>query len=207
MAAELSLQSRLEDQIEQMQAGQIFFPTDFLELGKSTAVHMALSRLEGKKKFTRLGKGIYVKFKKDPVLGPVLPSLDNIAHAIAEKEKVIIRPTGSHALNRLGLSTQIPTKVVYLTNGSRRRIKIGRGTITFKPTTPKNLAAKNELIFLAIQSLIELEPAGISKKVIETLTQKLKDIPVTEIREDARSAPQFVSQTLLTIANTLSRKE
>lgn len=204
MVSKLSIHTRLEDEISQRSPGQILFPSDFLELGSASAIHMALSRLVDKKVLTRLGKGIYVKPQSDPIIGTVLPSLDAIAQAIAEKERVIIRPTGSHALNKLGLSTQVPTKVVYLTNGSRRRIEIGRGVINFKPTTPKNLAAKNELVFLAIQSLIELGPRGASQKVIDILTEKLRVIPVSDIREDARYAPQFTYQTLLSIANNLA---
>lgn len=204
MEPELSLHTRLEKEIDQKPPGQILFPGDFLELGNASAIHMALSRIVEKKILTRLGKGIYVKPRTDPVIGVVLPSLDQIAQAVAEKEQVIIRPTGSHALNKLGLSTQIPTRVVYLTNGSRRHIRIGKGVITFKPTTPKNLAAKNELVFLAIQSLIELGPSGTNQRVIETLTEKLRHIPVNVIREDARHAPQFACKTLLSIANKLA---
>lgn len=204
MVSEDSIQTLLKEVISQKPPGKILFPSDFLALGSASAIHMALSRLVKKKALTRLGKGIYVKPQTDPVIGTVLPSLDAIAHAIAEKERVIIRPTGSHALNKLGLSTQVPMKVIYLTNGSRRRIKIGRGVITFEPTTPKNLAAKNELVFLAIQSLIELGPTGTTQKVIDILTEKLGYIPITALREDAKYAPQFACQTLLSIANKLA---
>ncbi|HET6994868.1 MAG TPA: DUF6088 family protein [Chitinophagaceae bacterium] len=203
MGIEQSLHSRLEREIDRKQPGKILFPTDFLELGNPEAIHMAFSRLAEQEIVIRLGKGIYAKPKMDPILGAVLPSLEDIAGAIAKKEKVIIRPTGTYALNKLGLSTQVPTKVVFLTNGSRRRIQIGRGTITFKPTTPKNLAAENEIVFLAIQSLIALGEQGTNDKVKEVLTEKLRQVPPGQIREDARYAPQFASKILLDIANKL----
>lgn len=187
--------------------GQILFPGDFLELGSVSAIHMALSRLVEKKKLIRVGKGIFYKPRIDPLLGPISPSLGDLAQIIAQKEQVIIRPTGSYALNRLGLSTQVPTKVVFLTNGSRRRIKAGKGIITFKPTTPKNLAAKNELVFLAIQAMKELGAAGTTQRVIDILTEKLRSVPVDVIREDARNAPQFAHQILLSIANKLTHHD
>lgn len=206
MIAEVSLQNRLEKEIGRKKPGTVLFPSDFLQLGSVTAVHMALSRLTEQKLLRRLGKGIYVKPKTDPLLGPILPSLDAVAQAVAENEQVIIRATGSQALNKLGLSTQVPTKVVYLTNGSRRRIQIGRGVITFKPTTPKKLAAKNEMVFLAIQALIELGPKGTDQRVVDILTEKLRAVPVNKIREDARHAPQAAGQTLLAIANKLAHR-
>jgi hypothetical protein len=208
MVSESSLHTRLEKEIEGRIPGEILFPTDFLELGSSTAILMTLSRLEDQGILKRLAKGIYVKPEANPDFGPILPSLDAIAQAIAAKEQVIIRPTGAYALNKLGLSTQVPTKVVYLTNGSRRHIKVGRGFITFKPTTPKKLAAKNELVFLAIQSLIALGPTSIrDPKVLQILIDKLKQVPVPVIREDARHAPQFVSTCLLQIAHQLDTND
>jgi hypothetical protein len=204
MITEKSIHRRLEQEIASKEPGKVLFPADFLELGSPEAIHMALSRLADQKILTRLGKGIYVKQKREPLLGQVLPSLDDIAQAIAAKEQVKIRPTGSYALNKLGLSTQVPTKVIFLTNGSRRRIHIGRGTITFKPTTPKNLAAKSEIVFLAIQSLIELGQTGTTDKVKQILTEKLRLVPPAVIREDARYAPQFACKTLLEIANKLA---
>lgn len=201
------LHGRLYGEIVRLEPGTIIFPTDFLEMGTPEAIHMSFSRLTEQQILTRLGKGIYTKPKIDPLLGFILPSLEDIARAIANKEKVIIRPTGAYALNKLGLSTQVPTKVVFLTNGSRRRIEIGRGTINFKPTTPKNLAAENEIVFLAIQSLIELGERGVKDKVKTILIEKLKHVPPSEIRRDARYAPQFASIILLEIANKLAHND
>lgn len=205
--AEHSIHNQLKKEIKELPPGKLLFPTDFLEIGDGPSLLMAFSRMVREKILIRLAKGIYVKHQEDPYLGKILPSLDQIAKAIAEKEQVIIRPTGSQALNMLGLSTQVPTKVVYLTNGSRREIKVGKGVIIFKPTTPKKLAAKNFLIYLSIQALIELGSKGTNQKVINILTEKLRQIPPGEIREDARHAPQIVRQTLLTIAKKLTHDD
>lgn len=201
---ETSLHTRLKKLIIEKPPGEIIFPADFLEFGSPEGVHMALSRVTDQKLITRLAKGIYVKPRIDEYLGTVLPSLEEIAHAIAEKEHVIIRPTGAYALNKLGLSTQVPTKVVFLTNGSRRQIRIGKGVLTFKPTTPRNLGAKNEIVFLAIQSLIELGEQNTTEKVKAILKDKLKVVPLVVIREESKFAPHHVRKTLLTIANELT---
>lgn len=201
--SELSLHTQVEQAIADKKLGEPFFPDNFLELGSPEAIHMALSRLTSQGEIIRLAKGIYIKPQVDELLGQVLPSLEEIAGAIAEKEKVIIRPTGAYALNKLGLSTQVPTKLVYLTNGSKRQIRIGKGMLTFKPTTPKKLAAKNELVFLAIQALTELGEEKTTDKVKTILTEKLRTVPPAIIREEAKFAPQHVHKTLLTIVNQL----
>lgn len=125
---------------------------------------MALSRLSKEGCIERASKGVYFAPKSDPLLGALHPSLEEIAKAIADKEQIKIRPTGAYALNKLGLSTQVPMKVVYLTNGHPRKFKMGKGSITFRQTTPKVMSVENDLIFLAIQALQELGKMAQLKK-------------------------------------------
>lgn len=201
---EKSIHNRIKAVIDSKSPGTLLFPDEFLELGTAESVHTTLSRLTKEGQIARLGKGVYWKPKTDPVVGSVMPSLTDIAQAIAGKEQVIIRPTGAYALNILGLSTQVPTKVVYLTNGSPRSIKIGRATIRFKATTPKKLAVKNEKLFLVIQALEELGPERVTDKVLGQIKDILSFEPVHEIRESAKLAQQFVARALYKIADTLA---
>ena len=141
------------EKVKEAKPGTMFFPADLLEFGAPDAIHQTFSRLARNKTLLRLAKGIYAKPTMDPELGALRPSLENVAQQIAERDKVVIRPTGAAALNKLGLSTQVPTKVVYLTNGNPKRIQVGRSTIVFKKTTHKQLAVQPETVFLAIQAL------------------------------------------------------
>ena len=202
-----SSQSLLDELVIRKEPGQLLFPSEYFDIGSPEAIHMAFSRLVRQNTLTRLGKGIYLKPKIDPQMGQLYPSLEEIARKIAEKERVVIRPTGSYALNKLGLSTQVPTKVVYLTNGSPRTIRIGKGTLTFKSTTPKKLSAKSDIVFLAIQALIELGEKGTTDKIIESLCTILKREGPAAIREDARSAPNHVAKTLYFIADKLENND
>ena len=199
--------SLILDSLRNTKEGQLLFPGDFLNTGTPEAVNMAFFRLASEKKLIRLGKGIYLHPKMDPVLGLLYPSLEEIAHKIAAKEKVLIRPTGAYALNRLGFSTQVPTKVVFLTNGSPRKIKIGKGTITFKRTTPKKMASKGELTFLAIQALNELGENNIGSKEIDRLVDILKKEEVSTIREDAKYAPNWIARILYYIADKIEKND
>lgn len=181
--------------------GNIFFPTDFYHLGSVSAVNMALSRLASAEFIFRLGTGIYSYPKIDPLLGMLKPSLEEVATAVAGKEQIIIRPTGATALLKLGLSTQVPMKIVYLTNGTPRQIKIGKGLITLKKTTPKILAIKGEITFLAVQAMITLGQKDVTDDVVKQLKNRLKNEDPQQIVEDAKLVPGWIRQILFKIRN------
>lgn len=149
------------------------FPKDFSKYGSSEAVSLALHRLEKQEIIKRLAQGIYATPLISKYAGEVLPSAEIVAKGIAKLYRIRIVPTGVYALNALGLSTQIPMKLVFLTDGTSREIKIGERSIKFKKITPKNLLAKGEISSLVLQALREI---GISKialqeeeKIIELL--------------------------------------
>jgi hypothetical protein len=81
-----------------------------------------------------MGQGVYVIPIHDKLFGEVLPSMEEIAASLAEKEHVKIMPTGQYALNKIGLSNQVPMKMVFLTNGTKKNITIGKSSILFQPT-------------------------------------------------------------------------
>ena len=142
MTKPVILDSSIESQIvgtlaSQEEKGTIIFPENFADLGSEDAVRQALHRLSKNDILIRLAHGIYLYPKIDDILGVLYPSLEEVAEAIAHRDKARIIPTGVQALNKLGLSTQIPMKAVYLTDGAPRDIKVGKSSIKFKRTTPK----------------------------------------------------------------------
>ena len=193
------------EKVKEAKPGTVFFPADLLEFGAPDAIHQTFSRLAKNKTLLRLAKGIYVKPTIDPELGPLRPSLENVAQQIAERDMVVIRPTGAAALNKLGFSTQVPTKVVYLTNGNPKRIQVGRSTIVFKKTTHKQLAVQPEMVFLAIQALIALRDQADDPGIIRQLTEVLGVEKPADIREGARLAPQRIGRILYQIANNIEK--
>ena len=193
----------IADRVKESKPGTIFFPGDLLEFGSPEAVHTTFSRLVGTKQLIRLAKGIYLKPQMDSELGPLKPSLEDLARAISQRDKVVIRPTGAYALNRLGLSTQVPARVVFLTNGNPKNINVGNSTLVFQKTTPKQLAVERENIFLAIQALIELKDQGEESAVIRRLTDVLAREKPVDIREAAKLSPQRVARILYRIADNI----
>ncbi|HVU54508.1 MAG TPA: DUF6088 family protein [Puia sp.] len=204
MSAETITRS-VTEKVKEAKPGTVFFPSDLLEFGAPDAIHQTFSRLARSKTLLRLAKGIYVKPTMDPELGALRPSLEDVAKQIAERDKVMIRPTGAAALNKLGLSTQVPTKVVYMTNGNPKRIQVGRSTIVFKKTTHKQLAVQPETVFLAIQALIALREQADDPDIIRKLTDVLGLEKPADVREGARLAPQRIGRILYQIANNIEK--
>jgi hypothetical protein len=202
-----SISDEIYASLKELQPGSLIFPSDFLHLGSDTAINMALSRLSKEGYIERASKGVYFTSKSDPLLGALHPSLEEVAKAIADKEQIKIRPTGAYALNKLGLSTQVPMKVVYLTNGHPRKFKMGKGSITFRQTTPKVMAVENDLTFLVIQALQELGKDDVTEKVINRLTNVLKNVEIKQLREDAKLAPVWITKILYSIINKIDHND
>lgn len=189
--------------IQAKNKGSIFFTSNFIGMGSNDAIRQGLSRLVKQNVLARLGKGIYLYPEHDTELGILYPSTEKIAEAIAQQEKAKIIPTGSLALYKLGLSTQIPLKAVYLTNGVRRKIKVGRRTITFKITTPKKLATKGKFSTVVIQALEELGKENINEAVIKKIKPELDKEDHSILKEDLKLTSAWIAELII----SLTKKE
>lgn len=156
----------------------------------------ALERLSNLGELLRVARGIYVRPEIDPVIGPITPSLEAIAKAIARRDKARIVPTGLYALNRLGLSTQMPLNLVYLTDGAARKVMIGKRAITFKRATPKNLAAIGEISSLVIQALKAIGKDKVTLEEITRIQDLLRKEKPSHLVHDQRLAPVWIKKIM-----------
>lgn len=191
------IESKVAEALKELPKGSILFVDDFLDFGNSESIKKALYRLKEKDLLIRLAHGIYLYPKKDKDLGILYPSAEEIAIAIAKRDRARIIPTGVQALNKLGLSTQIPLKVVFLTDGAARSIKIGKRTITFKKTSPKNLLAKGEISGLVIQALKSIGQHKVESDILIKLLTSLKKEKKETILHDAKLAPAWINKILM----------
>lgn len=194
----MSVEDQIFKKIKDNKRGKIFFPASFSKLGSEAAIHQALKRLAEKGILLRIAHGIYLYPKTDPELGTLYPPIDEIAKAIAKRDKARIVPTGVQALNVLGLSTQVPMKVVYLTDGAQRNISIGNQSIKFKKTSPRNLAAKGEISGLVIQALREIGKDNASADQLLIINELLQKEDPANVRYDAGLAPAWISKIMAT---------
>jgi len=201
-----SLENQILTKFKKAGRGTLFFTENFHSFGNAKAVNKTLERLVDKGELLRIATGIYVRPKKDLVIGVITPGIEDIAKAIAKRDRARIVPTGIYALNKLGLSTQVPLNIVYLTDGAARKIKVGKNTITFKKATPKNVAAVGEISKLAIQALRTIGKDKVTKEEIEKIQNLLKKEKPTRLEHDIRLAPVWIKEILKPILENLTNE-
>ncbi|MBI4945253.1 MAG: hypothetical protein HY840_02495 [Bacteroidetes bacterium] len=189
----------IERRLAKSRKGQLIFLSDFRDIGSQAAIKMALSRLSAEGKIKRIAHGIYLIPKSDPVLGEVYPSMEEIAEAVAKKEQVKIKPAGAYALHKLGLTTQVPMRLVYITDGTPRQIKIGKTTIKFKATTRKKLALEGEISSLIVQALEELGTKNIEPGTKQRIKELLLKEDQKKLMSDIKLAPVQISDYLYSL--------
>ena len=191
-----SVESRIEKSIKSKPKGSLVLPSDFMQYGTAKAVHKSLERLEDKGIIIRVAQGIYVRPKISKLIGPLTPSAEEVAEAIAKRDRIRTVPTGSYALNALGLSTQVPMNIVLLTDGSPREIKIGKRIIKFKKTTPKNLLAKGKISRLVIQALKEIGNGKVTAEEEQKILDLLRKENEKDLKHDIALAPVWIQKIM-----------
>ena len=191
-----SIEDKILQHIEAFPKGELFLPSDFSELGSSEAVRLSLFRLEKEGVITRVAQGIYVRPRESRLIGKLTPTAEEVAEAIAKRDKIRTTPTGSYALNALGLSTQVPMNIVLLTDGSPREIKVGKRKIKFKKTTPKNLMAKGKISRLVIQALKEIGNGKVTAVEEQKIMDVLKKENEKDLKHDIALAPVWIQKIM-----------
>jgi len=169
-----SVENKIEKSIQAKPKGFLILPDDFTKVGSAESVRKALQNLKDKDLIKSVAHGIYVRPVLDEYIGEILPTAEEVAKAIARRDKIKLVPTGVYAIHALGLSTQVPLKLVFLTDGAPRIIKVGNRTIKLKKTTPKNLKAKGEISSLVIQALREIGKDMATDEEISIITALLQ---------------------------------
>lgn len=191
-----SIEKQIEKSIKSKSKGVLIMPEDFVDYGSSVAIRKALDRLEKKQVIVRVAQGIYVRPKISKWIGVLTPSAEEVALAIAKRDRIKTLPTGSYALNALGLSTQVPMNIVLLTDGSPREIAIGKRKIKFKRTTPKNLLAKGKISRLVIQALKDIGNGKVTAEEEDKIISLLKKEELKDLQHDIALAPVWIQKIM-----------
>jgi hypothetical protein len=172
--------------------GSVFAPADFLELGSRSAVDVTLHRLVAQGKIRRLARGVYDLPRKHPTLGPLLPSPETVAKTLAGRDRTRLQPAGAYAANALGLTEQVPAKVVFLTDGPSRTVHIGATTIQLRRTTPKNMETAGRFSGMVIQAFRTLGKDHITPERIAHLKRTIPAAKRNAVLNDLRLAPAWM---------------
>ena len=196
---EENIGKRIVNNLKKCGRGSIFFPNSFVSYGDIKSVSKSLERLTNDAVIIRLANGIYLypKIDKELGLGVLYPSVEEVALQVAKRDKAHIAPTGAYAMNLLGLSTQVPMNVVFLTDGSPRKIKLGNNKIiTFKHTVPKNLAFVSKTAQLATFALKEIGETNVNEEHLKQLQSVFSAINEKSIEADNKLMPAWIRKII-----------
>jgi hypothetical protein len=196
-----SIQDKMLDQIRKRGRGKVFIPKDFLDLGSRAAADQSLSRLVKGGEIERLGRGLYHYPQMNERLGiPLAPDLDEIADALGRQTGSRVVPSGAVAANRLGLSTQVPAKPMYLTDGRTRQVRIDSTVIQLRHAAPKELPVGSCTSAMVFQALRYLGQAAVDDRVITRLRRSLSAEQRQELLRDARYTTDWIAAVVRQVA-------
>lgn len=195
-----TVEDKILDNLKKCGRGTVFFPDKFASYSTSDNIRKALEILKAKNVIINVARGIYCYPKIDKVLGlgVILPSVDDIVEAIAKRDHVKVVPTGIHAQNILGLSTQIPMNYVFLTNGYAKNLTVlGNIKVKFKQTSPKNISFQNRLAMLVTYALKDYGQGNVSVDQIEHIHSLLRQEPKENILRDLALMPVWIRNIVM----------
>jgi len=197
----LAVQDHILDRIRTTGRGKVFTSKDFLDLGSREAIDQALSRLARAGEIHRLGRGLYHFPQLNERLGILLsPDADEIAEALARQTGSRIAPSGAVAANRLGLSTQVPAKPVYLTDGRTRHVRVGKLVFVMRHAAPKELPLGSRISAMVFQALRHLGRSAVDSEAIARLRRGLSPKQKGELLRDARYTTDWIADVVRQVA-------
>jgi Family of unknown function (DUF6088) len=196
-----SVDSQIFARIKKHGRGWVFSPAEFLDLGSRNAVASTLKRMKALNTIRQLARGLYDYPRQDDKLGLLSPTTDSVAKTLKERDDTRLQPSGAHAANILGLSTQVPIRTVYLTDGRARKVVIGKRQILLKHTSPRQMATAGRISGTVIQALRWLGQGNMDDNVIAILKRRLSKRDKHQLLEDIRYAPTWATEIIRKVAN------
>lgn len=198
-----SIASQIEKRIESKKRGVFIFSSDFVDIATPENVTKVLQRMMKVGKIIRVCQGVYYYPRIDTKygLGVIKPTTTEIALAIAKRDGVDIFPTGSYALHALGLSTQVPANAVFITNGSPRKINIGRKKdILFKHSdNAHNFEYKSKEMQLVVAALKEIGKGLATEEELTIIKEIVDRVPENQFKHDLALAPNWIIKLIKTL--------
>ena len=196
-----TMKDQILTRIEGLGPGAVFTAKDFLDIASRGMVDVTLSKLLADGSIRRIRRGLYDSPKSNPTLGGALsPDIDRAAQALARRRRWKIVPDGTWAANLLGLSTQVPAKIIYLSDGPNTLVPIGRRTICFKHARPQTFSGVDGKSALVVQALRYLGKKGVAESTILRLRELLPVNEQKQLVKATRFGIDWIYQTARTIA-------
>ncbi len=187
----------IENRIRDEEAGTIFMTGDFSDITSLTTARKCLGRLVDKGLIRRVMDGVYEKPKYSSFLKEYVPtSPEKVAYSIARNYHWSIAPCGDVALNKLGLSTQIPTVWSYISDGPYREFSYDGTKLAFKHRTNRDVSQMSELTIMVIEALKTIGKDRVTEKTVQTLSQRLPDSEKALILKEASDSAEWIYEVI-----------
>jgi hypothetical protein len=180
-------------QTKTLPEGALISAKEFLHLGSRDAVDQALKRLKERKELMPLYRGVYVRPVKTR-FGTRAPAAEKVVERIATTRAETVVAHGAAAANSLGLTTQVPTKLVYLTSGKSRKLKLGAQVVEMKHA-PQWMLLPSQRAGEAVRALVWIGEHG-AAEALTTLKQKLPPSTVEELIAVRPALPGWLSKSI-----------
>lgn len=200
------IKSAIRTRIGSLPEDAVFSVTDFADIASSDNIRQAFKELSDEGAIERAARGVYYKPRYLALLDrTVPPSIEKVAEAVARARGWIIVPSGDHALNMLGLDTQVPAVYAYISTGPYTNLQVGPIEVSFKHSTSKNLVGMSRITLLVIQALKALGRENVDDRVIAHLSRRLNDDERAALLEETQRSTAWIRQAARKIAEGEAR--
>lgn len=192
-----SIENKVISRIYGKGRGWAFFKNDFVDLGGASAIDQCLSRLTKSQRIRRVMRGIYDYPKFSALLGKELePDVDQVARALARKFGWKIQVSGNTALNVLGISSQVPSRYLYLSDGKSCTYQIGSRELNFKKMSLKDMGVKYPESAMLVQAIKALEKRALSERERRLVREYFGEKTGKRILKDARYTTVWIYEEI-----------
>lgn len=195
-----SIDRQILDRMVSAPKGTVFSAAEFMDLGSRAAIDQALSRNFRLGLIRKVSRGLYDCPVADPMFGPLSPRPEAVVQAVAARDATRLQVSGGAAANALGLSDQVPMRIVYLTDGRARRIQLGKMQIVCRKASPRQMATAGRISGTVIQALRWLGRAQVDDTVVSRLRKRLPPAERRRLLDDLRYAPAWIAGVMRRLA-------
>lgn len=162
-----------------------------------STVEKVVARLVSAGTLVRVARGVLVRPERNRyVTGPVSPDLAKVIHVLVRNSGAVIQMSGAEAVLRMGLSTQVPLKLIFQTSGSGRKFKVGSMTVLLRPTAPRKLLLVGRPAGVALAALWYLGKNGVGPSTIEKIKRKLGRKEFKALARTRSRMPKWMANAL-----------
>ena len=189
--------TEIKKRILNAEDGTVFVTSDFTDIATITTIRKCLGRQVEENAIRRIIDGVYEKPVYSNLLKEYVPANpEKVAYAIARGFHWTIAPCGDVALNKLGLSMQVPVVWSYISDGPYRKFSWDNVTISFKHRTNRQISFMSESTILIVEAIKTLGKDRIDEEVVNSLKNRLPKTESKQILEEATGVSEWIYEVI-----------